>query len=101
MDSVATVGAPPSAYSAREQLRSYADRALARLRAQEFIKSLLVVLTISLWTLALFILADKYFSLAKIGIHIWIIWAGLTALGIPYMLWRTYSPRIHENFAAI
>jgi len=101
MESAATVGAPPGVYSAREQLRSYADRALARLRAQEFIKSLLVVLTVSLWTLALFIFADKYLSLAKIGIHVWIIWGGLSALGIPFILWRTYSPRIHENFAAI
>lgn len=101
MESVAVVGAPPGVWSAREHLRAYADRALARLRAQEFIRSLLVVLTCSLWLLVLFVFSDRYFSLAKVGINIWIIWGCLTALGIPYMLWRTYSPRLHENLAAI
>jgi len=87
--------------SARERLRTYVDRALTRLRAQEAINSLLVVLSVSLCSLVIFLLADKYFSLKLAGINVWIVWGGVTALGIPYVLWRIYSPRLHENLAAV
>ena len=91
----------PGFVSARMRLREYAARALARLRMQEAINSTFVVLCISLCTLAVFIFADRLFSLSKFGVPVWIIWGGITALGIPYVLWRTYSPRIHENLAAV
>ncbi|MCY3018370.1 MAG: hypothetical protein NTW87_04970 [Planctomycetota bacterium] len=93
--------ANPAFYSARERLRSFATRALARLRLQEAIHSLLVVLAISFCLLVVLLFADRYCSLMQAGINVWIIWGGLTALGVPYILWRAYSPRIHENLAAI
>ena len=87
--------------SGRERLRRYVSRALARLRAQEALKSLTVVANLSSWLLALAIFSDRLFSLEKLGINVWIIWGALTALGIPYIIWRTYSPRIHANLAAV
>ena len=87
--------------SSRERVRRYAGRALARLRVQEALNSASIVLTISFWSLVLFILADRMFSLKHLGISIWVIWGCLTALGLPYVLWRTFSPRMHENLAAV
>lgn len=87
--------------SARMRLQAYVDRAVARLRMQEFLNAMLVVSMLSAWMLLAFLLADKFFSLAKIGINVWIIWGGLTCLGIPYTIWRVFSPRIHNNLAAV
>src|SRR5688500_2127053 len=91
----------PGVRSARMRLQQYVDRAVARLRTQEFLNCMLVVSTISAWTLLAFLFADKMLSLSKIGINVWIIWAGLTCLGIPYTIWRVFSPRIHNNLAAV
>ncbi len=87
--------------SGRERLRRYVSSALARLRAQEALRATTVVLNISAWLLALCIFSDRLFSLEKLGVNVWIIWGAITALGIPYILWRTYSPRIHQNLAAV
>jgi hypothetical protein len=87
--------------SGRERLRRYVSSALARLRAQEALRSTSIVLNISAWLLAICIFADRLFSLDKLGVNMWIIWSAMTALGIPYILWRTYSPRIHQNLAAV
>ena len=91
----------PNFTTERYKLGRYIGRALVRLRAQEALNSLIVVVTISTWLLVLFIFMDRLFSLQKLGVNIWIPWAGITALGVPYILWRTYSPRIHESLAAI
>src|SRR5690242_7938062 len=101
MTTVAIPAVTPGFFSARERLRRYVARALARLRAQEALRSIAVVLNISLWVLAICIFSDRFFSLSKLGINPFVVWAGLSCFGIPYILWRTYSPRIHENLAAV
>lgn len=88
-------------YSARERLRAHTTVALARLRAQEALDALFVVCAVASCALALLLLADRYLSLSKAGLNIWIIWGGLAALGVPYTLWRVYTPRLHENLAAV
>ena len=88
-------------FGERERLRNYAARALARLRFQEALFATAAAANVSAWLMCLLILADRLFSLQQIGINIWIIWGGLSALGIPYVLWRAYSPRIHETLAAV
>ena len=90
-----------SAYGAREKLRTYASRALARLRLQEALNATALVLTVSFWFLVTALLADKIFALQNIGIPIWILWGGVSMLGIPYVLWRVYTPSLHENLAAV
>jgi hypothetical protein len=99
---MSTLAVPvPGLVSARCRVRDYAARALTRLRVQEALNSTFVACVVSSCLLVLLLLADRLFSLDKVGIPVWIIWGGLTALGIPYVLWRMYSPRLHENLAAV
>jgi hypothetical protein len=91
----------PALYSARERLRAHVAAALNRMRAQAGLNALLVVSAVSICILLLLLLTDKYLSLSKAGINVYILWAGVTALGLPYILWRVYSPRLHENLAAV
>ena len=91
----------PALYSARQRLRVYVGAALLRLRVQEALNALLVVSAVAVSALLLLLLVDRYLSLSKAGINVWIIWAGVAALGVPYILWRVYSPKLHENLAAV
>ncbi|HEY3322132.1 MAG TPA: hypothetical protein VGP72_16825 [Planctomycetota bacterium] len=86
---------------AREKLRGFAARALARLRTQIAIDATFVVFAASLCLLVIAIFLDRLLSLSRVGINIWIIWGGISALGIPYILWRTYTPRLHQALAAV
>lgn len=95
------VTAPPHILSARLRLQQYVARAVFRLRVQEALHAVLVASTLSLWLLAVLIFFDKLFSLAQIGIPVWIVWGAVTVLAVPYVLWRVFSPRIHENLAAV
>lgn len=88
-------------YPARQRIRQYADRALARMRLQECINAVLVSGTVLLWMLVLFLFADRMFSLAKVGISVLVIWSLLSALAIPYIIWRTFTARLHETLAAV
>jgi len=99
MDGVAV--SYPALYSARERLRAHVAAALWRLRAQVALNALLVVSSVAVCLLLLLLLADRYLSLSKAGINVWIIWSGVVALGVPYVLWRVYSPKLHENLAAV
>jgi hypothetical protein len=100
MDGVATVNSA-TIISAREQLRGKIARGLARLRLQAAINASVVAAAISLTLLCLFIFLDRFLSLQKIGIDIWVFWGAITALSIPYVLWRAYSPKLHHSLAAV
>jgi len=85
----------------RMRIQRHVGAALARLRIQEAIHAFQMAAAISACLLVFALLADRTFSLMKIGINVWVIWAGITALGIPYILWRVYSPRLHQQLAAV
>ncbi|HYF51630.1 MAG TPA: hypothetical protein VEJ63_19605, partial [Planctomycetota bacterium] len=87
--------------SAREELRRYVNAALFRLRTQEALRALTVVVFVSLFLLMAVIIIDRLCSLSRVGINLYMIWACITALGIPYVLWRTWSPRLHEDLASV
>ncbi len=86
---------------AQHRLRSYAGSALTRLRMQVALDALAVAVSVSAWMLPLFLFADKMFSLQLLGINVWTIWAALSLLGIPFLLWRTFAPGLNEQRAAI
>lgn len=88
-------------HAARRRLQGLVDRALMRLRLQEALRATVFSATIVAWLLVPLLLADKLFALNALGFSIWIVWAGMLALCIPYILWRAFSNRIHEQFAAI
>ena len=70
MDSTATVsGVEVNVVSARIRLRQYVSRALLRLRMQEAIRALNVVILLSLVLLMVTIFADRYCSLTRMGIN--------------------------------
>lgn len=87
--------------SAQRRLHSLVNQAMTRLRMQEALKASVLSITVVAWLLVPLLLADKLFSLSAIGFSVWIVWFGLLALTIPYILWRAFSNRIHEQFAAI
>ena len=86
---------------AQSRLRSYTGSALTRLRIQAGLDAFAFALTISAWTLVLLLFADKLFGLKNLGINVWIVWAGFSILGVPFVLWRMFSPNLHERRAAI
>jgi hypothetical protein len=85
----------------RRMLLGHVDDALLRLRVQEALRSGVLVLTILLWVLVPLLLCDRLLSLAQVGFSIWMIWGGLAALSLPYVLWRAFSRRINEQLAAV
>jgi len=87
--------------AARRRLEGLVSRALLRLRLQEALRATVFSVTIVAWLLVPLLLADKLFALKALGFSIWVVWTGLLALCIPYILWRAFSNRIHEQFAAI
>ncbi|MCW8130477.1 MAG: hypothetical protein KIS92_09030 [Planctomycetota bacterium] len=87
--------------SAQRRLQGLVDQAMMRLRLHEALKATVLSGTVVAWLLVPMLLADKLFALSALGFSIWIVWAGLAALCIPYILWRAFSNRIHEQFAAI
>jgi hypothetical protein len=95
--------APQSAefLAARRRVRSCAGRALFRLRAQAALTALGHALQVAAWMLVLFLLADKLFSLRALGINVWTIWGGASALLLPYILWRVFAPQFNERRAAV
>ncbi|MGD0092771.1 MAG: hypothetical protein ABSE73_22900 [Planctomycetota bacterium] len=99
MDGIAALY--PTLFSARQRLRAHATVALLRLRTQEALSALLVSGAVSVCVLLVALLADRYFSLSKAGINVWILWGGITALGVPYILWRVFTPKLHERLAAV
>jgi hypothetical protein len=102
MDGTATVsGVEVNVVSARMRLRQYVSRALFRLRAQEALRALNVSVLLILLLLMVTIFADRYCSLTRMGINVYLIWGCIAALGIPYILWRAFSPRLHEELASV
>ena len=87
--------------AARRKLQAYTETALCRLRMQEAVAALQTVLTVSLWALAGLLFADRYFSLAGVGINVWVVWGALTSLGLPFLAHRVFSRRLHQRLAAI
>lgn len=87
--------------NAQNELRAYAARALLRLRLQAALEGLAWALTFSAWALVLLLLADKLFSLKSIGVNVWPLWGWLSLLGVPFVLWRIFSPRLHARRAAL
>lgn len=85
----------------RMRIQRHVGAALARLRMQEAIHAFQMAAGISACLLVVALLADRSLSLKKIGINVWIIWGCISALGIPYILWRMYSPRLHQQLAAV
>lgn len=85
----------------RMRIQRHVGAALARLRMQEAIHAFQMAAAISACLLVVALLADRSLSLMKIGINVWIIWGCISALSIPYILWRVYSPRLHQQLAAV
>jgi len=54
-----------------------------------------------LWLLVVFLFGDRLFSLAKVGVNVVVLWGMLSLLSIPYILWRTFTNRLHETLAAV
>lgn len=85
---------------ARQRLLNEIDRVLWRLRVQEALRSGVFSLTIVAFLGIPLIFVDKLLYLSAIGISVYIVWAALAALCIPYVLLRCFSNRIHEALAA-
>ena len=92
--------AQPDYSIARNELRAYASRALLRLRLQAAFDGLAWALTFSAWLLALLLLSDKLFSLKSMGVNVWPLWGWLSLLGVPFVLWHVFAPRLHARSAA-
>jgi len=88
-------------FNAQRHMRTYADRALLRLRGQAALNALAISLTVSAWMLVLLLFADKLFALKTLGVNVWVIWGAVSVLGLPYILWRVFSPKLHERRAAV
>lgn len=98
---MSTVALSLDTRSAQRRLHGLVAQAMLRLRMQEAIKATVLSGTIVAWLLVPLVIADKCFSLSALGFSIWIVWGGLAALCIPYILMRAFSNRIHQQFAAI
>ncbi|MBE7463695.1 MAG: hypothetical protein HS116_09340 [Planctomycetes bacterium] len=85
---------------ARQRLLNEIDRVLWRLRVQEALRSGVFSLTVVAFLGIPLIFVDKLLYLSAIGISVYIVWAALAALCIPYVLLRCFSNRIHEALAA-
>ena len=86
---------------AKQELQVLVNRALNRLRLQEAIRATVFALTAVLWALVPMLLLERLLSLSAMGIGIWVLWFGLLALCIPYVIYRAFSSGIHERFAAV
>lgn len=86
---------------ALRHMRDYAGKALFRLRMQTGLNALALMLTGSAWLLVLCLLADKIFSLKTLGINVWLIWACMSLMCSPYLLWQIFSPSLHAQRAAV
>ena len=86
---------------AQRQLRAYAGSALTRLRLQAALNALAIAATLSAWLLPLLLVGEKLFSLRMLGINVWVVWAGVSIMGIPFLLWRMFSTGLHERRAAV
>src|ERR1043165_9082280 len=87
--------------TAQKRLRTYASRALVRLRMQAALDALAMALTVSAWLLVVLLLADKLFTPRLLGVNVWIVWGALSVLALPYIVWRAFAPYIHERRAAV
>ncbi len=87
--------------SARRRLQGLVSLALMRLRLQEALNASILSGTIVLWLLVPMVFFDKLFSLSSLGFNVWVLWGCLVALCLPYILIRTFSPRINHRLAAV
>ena len=83
--------------AARKRVRSCAGRALFRLRALPHSPRWDTRSKSSAWLLVLFLLADKLFSLRALGLNVWTIWGGVSALLLPYVLWRALLAAVYRT----
>ncbi|MEI6232492.1 MAG: hypothetical protein WCT04_05540 [Planctomycetota bacterium] len=86
---------------AQSRLRSYAGSALTRLRFQTALNALAFGATIAAWILPVLLFTDKLVSLKVMGVNVWVVWAGVSIMGIPFLLWRMFAPELHERRAAV
>ena len=101
MTTVSVTASSPTTESAQARVQTIVAHALTRLRLQQAVLATGVALTLVAWVTCGLILADKYFSLSKIGFDIWPVSIGLLVLAIPYVLWRALTPRLHRQLAAV
>jgi hypothetical protein len=99
MDALAI--ASESTLSARAQLRAIIARGLRRLRMQAALDAAFAAVLVSLVSLCVLIFLDRLLSLRQIGLDIRVLWGAVTALGLPYVLWRVYSPGLQQMLAAV